>query len=105
MENLFFLGGKLPKIDSKIRLQFSDHAVITVEPDQDNSVSIMTLRVGSEGYPGCCSVVLVYEGHAVTLSWALQPIRVGQETVALLLRRDSAHSCLLEESYRTELTL
>ncbi|NXH72829.1 RIOX2 oxygenase, partial [Hydrobates tethys] len=33
-------GGKLPKIDSKIRLQFRDHAIITVEPDQDNSVSI-----------------------------------------------------------------
>ncbi|NWH69860.1 RIOX2 oxygenase, partial [Piaya cayana] len=33
-------GGKLPKIDSKIRLQFRDHAVITVEPDQENSVSI-----------------------------------------------------------------
>ncbi|OXB59853.1 hypothetical protein ASZ78_009309 [Callipepla squamata] len=30
-------GGKLPKLDSKIRLQFRDHAVITVEPDQDNS--------------------------------------------------------------------
>ncbi|KFP50724.1 Bifunctional lysine-specific demethylase and histidyl-hydroxylase MINA, partial [Cathartes aura] len=34
-------GGKLPKIDSKIRLQFRDHAIITVEPDQENSVSIM----------------------------------------------------------------
>ncbi|KFW67005.1 Bifunctional lysine-specific demethylase and histidyl-hydroxylase MINA [Pygoscelis adeliae] len=33
-------GGKLPKIDSKIRLQFRDHAIITVEPDQENSVSI-----------------------------------------------------------------
>ncbi|NXP07968.1 RIOX2 oxygenase, partial [Thinocorus orbignyianus] len=32
-------GGKLPKIDSKIRLQFRDHAIITVEPDQENSVS------------------------------------------------------------------
>lgn len=40
MENLFFLGGKLPKIDSKIRLQFRDHAIITVEPDQENSVSV-----------------------------------------------------------------
>ncbi|KFO73434.1 Bifunctional lysine-specific demethylase and histidyl-hydroxylase MINA [Cuculus canorus] len=36
-------GGKLPKIDSKIRLQFRDHAVITVEPDQENSVSITKL--------------------------------------------------------------
>ncbi|NXI43936.1 RIOX2 oxygenase, partial [Galbula dea] len=34
-------GGKLPKIDSKIRLQFRDHTIITVEPDQENSVSIM----------------------------------------------------------------
>lgn len=33
-------GGKLPKIDSKIRLQFRDHAIITVEPDQDNSDEI-----------------------------------------------------------------
>ncbi|NWR44401.1 RIOX2 oxygenase, partial [Regulus satrapa] len=33
-------GGKLPKIDSKIRLQFRDHAVITVEPDQENAVSM-----------------------------------------------------------------
>ncbi|NWU29776.1 RIOX2 oxygenase, partial [Dyaphorophyia castanea] len=33
-------GGKLPKIDSKIRLQFRDHAIITVEPDQENAVSI-----------------------------------------------------------------
>ncbi|KFP89691.1 Bifunctional lysine-specific demethylase and histidyl-hydroxylase MINA [Apaloderma vittatum] len=33
-------GGKLPKIDSKIRLQFRDHAIITVEPDQESSVSI-----------------------------------------------------------------
>ncbi|NWU91822.1 RIOX2 oxygenase, partial [Upupa epops] len=32
-------GGKLPKIDSKIRLQFRDYAVITVEPDQENPVS------------------------------------------------------------------
>ncbi|NWH93703.1 RIOX2 oxygenase, partial [Aegithalos caudatus] len=32
-------GGKLPKIDSKIRLQFRDHALITVEPDQENAVS------------------------------------------------------------------
>ncbi|NXU42213.1 RIOX2 oxygenase, partial [Drymodes brunneopygia] len=32
-------GGKLPKIDSKIRLQFRDHAIITVEPDQENAVS------------------------------------------------------------------
>ncbi|NXY42272.1 RIOX2 oxygenase, partial [Ceuthmochares aereus] len=36
-------GGKLPKIDSKIRLQFRDHVVITVEPDQENSVSITKL--------------------------------------------------------------
>lgn len=49
MENLFFLGGKLPKIDSKIRLQFRDHAIITVEPDQENSVSIMKLGVGVQG--------------------------------------------------------
>ncbi|NXC70016.1 RIOX2 oxygenase, partial [Anhinga anhinga] len=34
-------GGKLPKIDSKIRLQFRDHAIITVEPDEENSVRIM----------------------------------------------------------------
>ncbi|KFU95567.1 MYC-induced nuclear antigen [Chaetura pelagica] len=34
-------GGKLPKIDSKIRLQFRDYAIVTVEPDQENSVSIM----------------------------------------------------------------
>ncbi|NWU17758.1 RIOX2 oxygenase, partial [Cephalopterus ornatus] len=32
-------GGKLPKIDSKIRLQFRDHALISVEPDQENAVS------------------------------------------------------------------
>uniref|UniRef100_A0A8C3XHR9 Bifunctional lysine-specific demethylase and histidyl-hydroxylase n=1 Tax=Chelydra serpentina TaxID=8475 RepID=A0A8C3XHR9_CHESE len=30
-------GGKLPKLDSKIRLRFKDHAIITVEPDQENS--------------------------------------------------------------------
>uniref|UniRef100_A0A8B9ZJI5 Bifunctional lysine-specific demethylase and histidyl-hydroxylase n=1 Tax=Anas platyrhynchos TaxID=8839 RepID=A0A8B9ZJI5_ANAPL len=30
-------GGKLPKLDSQIRLQFRDHAIITVEPDQENS--------------------------------------------------------------------
>ncbi|XP_064008304.1 ribosomal oxygenase 2 isoform X3 [Pogoniulus pusillus] len=30
-------GGKLPKIDSQIRLQFRDHAIITVEPDQETS--------------------------------------------------------------------
>ncbi|XP_054021894.1 ribosomal oxygenase 2 [Dryobates pubescens] len=35
-----FLGGKLPKIDSKIRLQFRDHAIITVEPDQEGSDEI-----------------------------------------------------------------
>ncbi|XP_054829688.1 ribosomal oxygenase 2 [Eublepharis macularius] len=28
-------GGKLPKVDSTIRLQFKDYTVITVEPDQD----------------------------------------------------------------------
>ncbi|NXC29251.1 RIOX2 oxygenase, partial [Campylorhamphus procurvoides] len=32
-------GGKLPRIDSQIRLQFRDHAVITVEPEPENSVS------------------------------------------------------------------
>uniref|UniRef100_A0A8D0GV40 Bifunctional lysine-specific demethylase and histidyl-hydroxylase n=1 Tax=Sphenodon punctatus TaxID=8508 RepID=A0A8D0GV40_SPHPU len=30
-------GGKLPKLNSKIRLQFKDHTIITVEPDQDDS--------------------------------------------------------------------
>uniref|UniRef100_A0A8C8RAJ8 Bifunctional lysine-specific demethylase and histidyl-hydroxylase n=1 Tax=Pelusios castaneus TaxID=367368 RepID=A0A8C8RAJ8_9SAUR len=30
-------GGKLPKLDSKIRLQFKDHTIITVEPEQENS--------------------------------------------------------------------
>ncbi|XP_013042432.3 ribosomal oxygenase 2 isoform X1 [Anser cygnoides] len=30
-------GGKLPKLDSQIRLQFRDHAIVTVEPDQENS--------------------------------------------------------------------
>ncbi|XP_074854432.1 ribosomal oxygenase 2 isoform X2 [Carettochelys insculpta] len=30
-------GGKLPTLDSKIRLRFKDHAIITVEPDEDNS--------------------------------------------------------------------
>ncbi|XP_064499747.1 ribosomal oxygenase 2 isoform X3 [Pseudopipra pipra] len=33
-------GGKLPKIDSKIRLQFRDHALISVEPDQENADEI-----------------------------------------------------------------
>ncbi|KAM9020489.1 ribosomal oxygenase 2 isoform 5-T5 [Ara ararauna] len=33
-------GGKFPRIDSKIRLQFRDHAVITVEPDQENADEI-----------------------------------------------------------------
>ncbi|XP_067402365.1 ribosomal oxygenase 2 isoform X2 [Emydura macquarii macquarii] len=33
-------GGKLPKLDSKIRLQFKDHAIITVEPEQENSDEI-----------------------------------------------------------------
>ncbi|XP_025939155.1 ribosomal oxygenase 2 isoform X3 [Apteryx rowi] len=33
-------GGKLPKLDSKIRLQFRDHAIITVEPDQENADEI-----------------------------------------------------------------
>lgn len=41
MENSFYLGGKLPKIESKIRLQFRDYTVITVEPDQESSVSVM----------------------------------------------------------------
>lgn len=61
-EDLFFLGGKLPKIDSKIRLQFRDHAIITVEPDQENAVSIRSPPcmpgVGSGRYVNCCSVVL-----------------------------------------------
>ncbi|KAJ7424304.1 Bifunctional lysine-specific demethylase and histidyl-hydroxylase MINA [Pitangus sulphuratus] len=33
-------GGKLPKIDSKIRLQFRDHTLISVEPDQENADEI-----------------------------------------------------------------
>ncbi|KAM8820909.1 ribosomal oxygenase 2 [Eudromia elegans] len=33
-------GGKLPKLDSTIRLQFRDHAIITVEPDQENADEI-----------------------------------------------------------------
>ncbi|XP_029814747.1 ribosomal oxygenase 2-like isoform X1 [Manacus vitellinus] len=32
--------GKLPKIDSKIRLQFRDHTLISVEPDQENADEI-----------------------------------------------------------------
>ncbi|NWR36895.1 RIOX2 oxygenase, partial [Tachuris rubrigastra] len=40
-------SGKLPKIDSKIRLQFRDHALISVEPDQENAVS--TVYVGWAG--------------------------------------------------------
>lgn len=39
MKNFYYTGRKFPKIDSKIRLQFRDHAIITVEPDQENSVS------------------------------------------------------------------
>ncbi|NWR86033.1 RIOX2 oxygenase, partial [Furnarius figulus] len=39
-------GGKLPKIDSQIRLQFRDHAVITVEPDPENAVSTVKLGLG-----------------------------------------------------------
>lgn len=61
-ENLFFLGGKLPKIDSTIRLQFRDHAIITVEPDQENAVSTRSPScmpgVGSGRHANCCSVVL-----------------------------------------------
>lgn len=61
----FFLGGKLPKLDSQIRLQFRDHAIITVEPDQENSVSIRkvpsALRVcgGVAESERSCTVVLI----------------------------------------------
>lgn len=93
MENLFFLGGKLPKIDSKIRLQFRDHAIITVEPDQENSVSIMKPPlyawggVGSARYVSCCSVVVVLKGRAVILSWILDPIRVCQEIMGVVVKQ------------------
>ncbi|KAI5774120.1 RIOX2 [Gulo gulo luscus] len=30
-------GGQLPKLDSTVRLQFKDHAILTVGPDQDQS--------------------------------------------------------------------
>ncbi|EAW79875.1 MYC induced nuclear antigen, isoform CRA_c [Homo sapiens] len=30
-------GGKLPRLDSVVRLQFKDHIVLTVLPDQDQS--------------------------------------------------------------------
>ncbi|KAJ7416483.1 Bifunctional lysine-specific demethylase and histidyl-hydroxylase MINA [Willisornis vidua] len=33
-------GGKFPKIDSKIRLQFRDHVLLTVEPDQEDADEI-----------------------------------------------------------------
>ncbi|XP_010133320.1 PREDICTED: bifunctional lysine-specific demethylase and histidyl-hydroxylase MINA isoform X2 [Buceros rhinoceros silvestris] len=33
-------GGKLPKIESKIKLRFRDYTIITVEPDQENSDEI-----------------------------------------------------------------
>ncbi|NXL92163.1 RIOX2 oxygenase, partial [Alectura lathami] len=46
-------GGKLPKLDSKIRLQFRDHAIITVEPDQEISVSIAPVpALCASGYGG-----------------------------------------------------
>jgi hypothetical protein len=35
-----FRGGKLPRLDSRVGLQFKDHIVLTVGPDQDQSVSI-----------------------------------------------------------------
>ncbi|NWU84956.1 RIOX2 oxygenase, partial [Onychorhynchus coronatus] len=64
-EDLFFLGGKLPKIDSKIRLQFRDHALISVEPDQENAVSTVKPPLYIWGGLGgvhvrhvsCCSLV------------------------------------------------
>ncbi|NXM54392.1 RIOX2 oxygenase, partial [Illadopsis cleaveri] len=50
-------GGKLPKLDSKIRLQFRDHAIITVEPDQENAVSMRSSPcmpgVGSGRHVNC----------------------------------------------------
>lgn len=41
------LGGKVPKVDSTIRLQFKEYTVITVEPDQDPSVSMMRMSVAN----------------------------------------------------------
>ncbi|NXM70173.1 RIOX2 oxygenase, partial [Serilophus lunatus] len=46
-------GGKLPRIDSRIRLQFRDHALITVEPDQENAVSMKKPPLCAWGGLGC----------------------------------------------------
>ncbi|XP_062062743.1 ribosomal oxygenase 2 isoform X5 [Lepus europaeus] len=32
-----FIGGELPRLDSTVRLQFRDHIILTVGPDQDQS--------------------------------------------------------------------
>ncbi|XP_060090478.1 ribosomal oxygenase 2 [Heteronotia binoei] len=38
-------GGKLPKVDSTIRLQFKEYTVITVEPDQDPLVRMLRMPI------------------------------------------------------------
>lgn len=94
-ENLFFLGGKLPKIDSTIRLQFRDHAIITVEPDQENAVSTRS--------PSCMPGGWEWEACELLLRCAERVVQfcsVGS-CIPLLLLGDPgavgwAHSSLME---------
>ncbi|NXG00364.1 RIOX2 oxygenase, partial [Sakesphorus luctuosus] len=61
-------GGKLPKIDSKIRLQFRDHALLTVEPDQEDAVSTVSPPcLPGVGWGGPGMDLLLREGHCTQL--------------------------------------
>lgn len=102
----------MPKLDSKIRLQFRDHAVITVEPDQENSVSITPVSpfcgsgcgcVGMVGEFSLCCTGLSQRVVQVWLGWVLRPVGIWEEIMRLLSSSTMAPSCLLRET--TELNV
>lgn len=39
-----FLGGQIPRLNSTVSLQFKDHIILTVGPDENGSVSIQEKR-------------------------------------------------------------
>ena len=49
-------GGRVPRLDSTVRLQFKDYSVLTVGPDQNQSVS--TRSGGGSPYPRQPSILL-----------------------------------------------
>ncbi|ELV09407.1 MYC-induced nuclear antigen [Tupaia chinensis] len=85
-------GGKLPRLDSIVRLQFKDHIVLTVGPDQDHSLNgiIRSQITLASNYSvlnlGACP--FPKNLPALPLRWCLPP-----SSPAMLLHLGSCRPC------------